>query len=77
MREWDDEHGTGHTLEDFWTGQLVELYSNGEWWSGRISYVNERRGTVTVYLVPGGVSVPNILPAFVRHRRAQSSAAEE
>jgi hypothetical protein len=72
VREWDDETGTGHTLEDFWTGQLVELYSNGEWWTGRISYVNERRGTVTVYLAPGGVSVPNVLPAFVRYRRSAS-----
>ena len=74
IREWNDDIGTGHTIDDFHRGMQVQVRLHDTWWNGEIRFINSRRGTVSVRFESADIATAGIPPILVRYGRfAQSS----
>ena len=70
IREWNDEAGTGHTVDDFHRSVSVQVRLHNSWWDGEIRFINNRRNTVSVRFETAEVTTAGIPPMLVRHVRS-------
>ena len=70
IREWNDETGTGHTVDDFHRSVLVQVRLHNSRWDGEIRFINHRRNTVSVRFETAEVTTAGIPPMLVRYVRS-------